>query len=84
MTNNNYEFNSLHDGEKLNIVNSHIRNLEYKLYSNQIYLIEQNALQNPDSNFIAQTETASLELISQINALKAEAQSLIDEASTSE
>lgn len=53
--------------EKLNIVNQHIKSVEYSLYGHELDLIQANAVSSPDANQI----TAINARIAEANAVKA-------------
>jgi len=53
--------------EKLNIVNQHIKSVEYSLYGHELDLIQANAVSSPDANQI----TAINARITESNAVKA-------------
>ena len=61
--------------EKINIVNSHIKALEFSLYNAQLDLLEANA-GSVDSQFIAEINNRILEIESKQAALEAEKESL--------
>ena len=53
--------------EKLNIVNQHIKSVEYNIYGHELDLIQANAVASPDAGQI----TAINDRITQSNAIKA-------------
>jgi len=44
---------TLNNEEKLNIVNQHIKNVEYNKYNLQLSLIEENAVSSPNAEAIS-------------------------------
>ena len=63
---------SLAKEEKINLINSHKRNLEYRKYSLELDLLVENAKATPDSNAISSYTTSIDEVDNQVKALDAE------------
>jgi len=57
---------TLTNEEKLNVVNQHIKSVEYSLYGHELDLIQANAVSSPDANQI----TAINARIAEANAIK--------------
>jgi len=70
---------NLPNAEKINIINSHQRNLEFNKYSLQINLIEENAKTSPDQDVINGYNSQILEITKQLTALNAELTSLSED-----
>ncbi len=62
--------------EKAAIVNQHIKNLEYSIYNLDISIIEEEAVNTPDSNKISALNSDITELNAKKAALTAELASL--------
>jgi len=59
--------------EKIGIINSHIKNISYNKYNNEIALLEENTKTNKDTVIIAKLNADISEAESQISALNEEA-----------
>jgi len=59
--------------EKIGIINSHIKNISYNKYNNEIALLEENTKTNKDTVIIAKLNADISEAESQISALNQEA-----------
>ena len=57
---------TLTNEEKLNIVNQHIKSVEYSLYGHQLDLIQANAVPSPDSGQVSAINAR----ITEANAVK--------------
>ena len=68
----------LSNEEKLNIVNQHIRNVEYLQYNAQLDLIEANAVSSPDSAAISEINGRLSEIQNKLDALNEEKASLTE------
>lgn len=66
----------LTDEEKINIVNQHIRNIEFSVYNADLDLIEANAVASPDADIIAEINSRKTALNAKLTALNAEKTSL--------
>lgn len=64
--------------EKSNIVNSHIRNLEYNKYNLEISIIEENAKNSPATDTLSSLNAQVAEINIQLTALAAELASLAE------
>jgi hypothetical protein len=69
----------LTDEEKINIVNQHIRNVEFAAYNADLDLIEANAVSSPDAQVIAEINARKTEINAKLTALNAEKASLQSE-----
>lgn len=67
---------SLTNEEKLNIVNQHIRSVEYAIYGYELDLIEANALSTVDASQVASINAKMTEANARRAALVAEQDSL--------
>jgi hypothetical protein len=63
---------SLPKEEKVNLINSHKRNLGYRKYSLELDVLVENAKNNPDENAISNYEASIDEIDAQVAALDAE------------
>jgi hypothetical protein len=66
----------LTDEEKINIVNQHIRNVEFALYNAELDLIEANAVSSTDASVIAEINARKASIDAKLTALNAEKASL--------
>ena len=64
--------------EKLNVVNQHIKSVEYSLYGHQLDLIQANALSLPDAGQISAINTRIADATAVRTALIAERDSLTE------
>lgn len=62
--------------EKINIINSHLKNLEYNKFSIEISIVEENAKNNPLAETLTSLNAQISEIDSQVAALQAELASL--------
>jgi CII-binding regulator of phage lambda lysogenization HflD len=62
--------------EKIGIINSHIKNIAYNKYNNEIALLEENSKTSKDTVVIAKLGANISEAETQIAALNAEAATL--------
>lgn len=69
----------LTDEEKINIVNQHIRNVEFAAYNADLDLIEANAVSSPDADIIAEINARKTAISAKLTALNAEKASLQSE-----
>lgn len=69
----------LDNEEKTNIVNQHIRAIQFAVYNAELDLIEANAVASPDASVIAEINTRKASLDAKIAALEAEKASLVSE-----
>jgi hypothetical protein len=56
--------------EKIGMINQHIKNIELNQYNLDLSLIEENALDKPDSGRVESLEAQIAEAATKINALK--------------
>jgi len=66
----------LTNDEKINIINSHIKNIAYNKYNLEITLIEENAKINPDEKTMATINEQISQFNIQFEALNLEASKL--------
>lgn len=69
----------LDNDEKTNIVNQHIRAIQFAVYNAELDLIEANAVASPDATVIAEINTRKAALDAKLAALEAEKASLVSE-----
>jgi len=69
---------TLTNQEKLNIVNQHIKSLDYALYGFELDLVQANAVSVPDSEQIASIDSKISELNSKKAALVLEKNSITE------
>ena len=69
----------LDNEEKTNIVNQHIRAIQFAVYNAELDLIEANAVASPDATVIAEINTRKAALDAKLAALEAEKASLVSE-----
>lgn len=62
----------LSNEEKINIINSHIRNLEYNKYNLEISIIEENAKNSPAMDTLSSLNAQVAEINTQLTALTSE------------
>lgn len=62
--------------EKINIINSHLKNLEYNKFSIEISIVEENAKNNPLAETLTSLNAQISEIDSQVAALQTELASL--------
>jgi hypothetical protein len=67
---------SLTNEEKINIINQHIRNIEFAAYNADLDLIEANAVSSPDTNLVSEINLRKSEINAKLSALNAEKTSL--------
>jgi hypothetical protein len=58
--------------EKINIINSHIKNIAYNKYNSELELIEENAKPNPDEKTVITITEQISQFNVQVEALNAE------------
>lgn len=63
---------SLTTAEKTEIINQHIKTLEYAVYHAELDLIEANAVATPDADLVSTINTRLTNLNAKIDALEAE------------
>lgn len=69
--------------EKIEIINSHKKNVAYNLYNVNISIIEEKAKASPNQDLIANLNIQTADIQNQIAALDAEITKLISEPSAS-
>jgi len=69
----------LDNDEKTNIVNQHIRAIQFAVYNADLDLIEANAVASPDATLIAEINARKTNLAAKIAALETEKASLVSE-----
>jgi len=69
----------LDNEEKTNIVNQHLRAIQFAMYNAELDLIEANAVASPDATVVAEINTRKTALNAKITALEAEKASLVSE-----
>lgn len=69
----------LDNEEKTNIVNQHIRAIQFAVYNADLDLIEANAVASPDATVVAEINTRKTALNAKLAALEAEKASLVSE-----
>jgi len=69
----------LDNDEKKNIVNQHLRSLQFAIYNADLDLIEANAVASPDEALIAEVTARKTDLNAKVAALEAEKSSLVSE-----
>lgn len=62
--------------EKISIINSHLKNLEYNKFNIEMSIIEENAKSTPDSSTLSSLNSQVSEIDVQIAALNAESAAL--------
>jgi hypothetical protein len=62
--------------EKIAVINSHIKNVQYSKYNAQISLVAENALETPDANNVASASEVVAKADLQLAALQAEIDAL--------
>ncbi len=62
--------------EKISIINSHLKNLEYNKFNIEMSIVEENAKSTPDSSNISSLNSQVSEIDVQIAALNAESAAL--------
>ena len=67
---------SLTNEEKINIVNQHIRSIEFASYNADLDLIEANAVSSTDASVIAEINARKASIDAKLTALNAEKASL--------
>jgi hypothetical protein len=67
---------SLTNEEKINIVNQHIRTIEFASYNADLDLIEANAISSTDASVIAEINARKASIDAKLTALNAEKTSL--------
>lgn len=67
----------LNNEEKINIINQHLRNLEFAEYNLELDLIEANAV-NSSAEVVAEINTRKQAVVSKMEALEAEKVSLTE------
>ena len=67
---------SLTNEEKINIVNQHIRSIEFASYNADLDLIEANAISSTDTSVIAEINARKASIDAKLTALNAEKTSL--------
>jgi len=67
---------TLTNEEKINIIDQHIKTVEYSIYGAQLDLIEANAVSNPDTQFVAAINARLAEANLRKSALESEKASL--------
>lgn len=67
---------ALTNEEKINIVNQHIRSVQFAAYNADLDLIEANAVSSPDAALIAEINTRKTAIEAKLAALDAEKTSL--------
>jgi hypothetical protein len=70
---------ALTNEEKINIVNQHIRSVQFASYNAELDLIEANAVSSPDAEVIAEINTRKAAIDAKLAALNAEKTSLQSE-----
>lgn len=58
--------------EKIQIINSHKRNLAFNKYNLEIDILQENAKTSPNTSVVSNIETQIAEITNQITALEAE------------
>jgi len=69
----------LDNEEKTNIVNQHLRAIQFAMYNADLDLIEANAVASPDATVVAEINNRKTALNAKIAALEAEKASLVSE-----
>jgi len=69
----------LDNEEKTNIVNQHLRAIQFAMYNAELDLIEANAVASPDATVVAEINIRKTALNAKIAALEAEKASLVSE-----
>lgn len=62
--------------EKIAVINSHIKNVQYSKYNAQISLVAENALETPDASNVASANEVIANANLRITALQAEINAL--------
>jgi capsule polysaccharide export protein KpsE/RkpR len=65
-------------GDKVEIINQRIRNIELSMFGIQMDLIAENAVSQPDTPYIAELNAKVTSFQSKISALEAELESLTE------
>ena len=63
--------------EKISIINSHLKNLEYNKFNIEMSIVEENAKSTPDSSNLSSLNSQASEIDVQIAALNAESATLV-------
>ena len=63
--------------EKISIINSHLKNLEYNKFNIEMSIVEENAKSAPDSSTLSSLNSQMSEIDVQIAALNAESATLV-------
>lgn len=64
--------------EKIGVIESHIKNVQYTKYNAELTLIEENALQSPNADAVQRANSAIANAESQIAALEAQIAALTE------
>lgn len=67
---------TLTNQEKIDIVNQHLKNVNYSLYNLSLSVVEENAVSEPNSDYIANLNAQISDLNAKKTTLEAELQSL--------
>jgi len=67
---------TLTNQEKIDIVNQHLKNVNYSLYNLSLSVVEENAVSEPNSDSIANLNAQISDLNAKTTTLEAELQSL--------
>ena len=63
--------------EKISIINSHLKNLEYNKFNIEMSIVEESAKSTPDSSNLSSLNSQASEIDVQIAALNAESATLV-------
>lgn len=67
---------TLTNQEKIDIVNQHLKNVNYSLYNLSLSVVEENAVSEPNSDSLANLNSQISDLTAKKTTLEAELQSL--------
>ena len=62
----------LTNAEKISVIESHIKNVQYAKYNAEVTLIEENALETPNADAVQRANTSIASANAQITALEAQ------------
>ena len=66
----------LTNAEKISVIESHIKNVQYAKYNAEVTLIEENALETPNADAVQRANTSIASANAQITALEAQIEAL--------
>ena len=62
--------------EKISVINSHIKNINYNKFNAELVIVEENAAISPDASAVTRSNAQIAEADAQIAALEAQIESL--------